>query len=112
MVAFFSPTCRPCQEKLPRFVEYARSLPDGRNRTLAVVVGEAERAASFVDVLSPVTRVVVEDRDGAVASAFEVKAYPTIVRVAPDEEHRLVVTADQVDLTPSAAASAVREGPA
>lgn len=98
IVAFFSPSCRPCQEKLPAFVEYARGLPGGRAQGLAVVAGDADEAAAFVAELGPVVRVVVEGAEGPVGTAFQVNAYPTVLRVSPDDAGRIVVTANQVAL--------------
>ncbi|MET7301346.1 hypothetical protein [Embleya sp. NPDC005575] len=106
LVAFFSPGCEPCREKLPRFVEHARTLPGGRDRVLAAVVGDAGEAAAFVAELSPFARVVVEaGPDDALGRAFRARSYPTLLRVAPDDAGRLVVTANRVDLGRSAAAA-------
>jgi thiol-disulfide isomerase/thioredoxin len=98
LVAFFSPTCQPCKEKLPHFVEFARNLPRGRDQVLATVIGDAELADELVTALQPVARVVVESGDGTVATAFKVKAYPTVLRVAPDGDRRVLVTSDRVEL--------------
>jgi len=98
VVAFFSPDCKPCRTKLPRFVEYARALPGGRTQAVATVVGSAAEAAEFVEQLSPVARVVVEEPDEAMATAFHVQAFPTLLRVAPDGDGRLVVTDNSVRL--------------
>ncbi|MEQ4301017.1 redoxin domain-containing protein [Plantactinospora sp. B6F1] len=97
LVAFFSPTCGPCKEKLPKFVEHVRALP-GRDRSLAVVVGDRDQAQAFVADLRPVTRVVVEAGDGALSSAFRARAYPTLLRVGRDDAGRLVVTANKVEV--------------
>ncbi|MFH9009632.1 hypothetical protein ACH4E5_41220 [Streptomyces afghaniensis] len=40
LLAFLSPNCEPCRAKLPELVAYAAAEPGGRDRTLAVVVGE------------------------------------------------------------------------
>ncbi|MFJ6937798.1 TlpA family protein disulfide reductase [Streptomyces sp. NPDC101132] len=106
LVAFFSPTCGPCRKKLPAFVAHARTLPGGRDAVLATVVGTPEAAAAFTEALAPVARVVVEEADGPVGAAFNATAYPTVLRVAPAADGRVLVTADQVDLgrVPQAAA--------
>src|SRR2546429_2115191 len=44
LVAFFTPGCAPCRERVPEFVEYASGVPVGRDRTLAGVVGAAGAA--------------------------------------------------------------------
>lgn len=100
LVAFFSPTCRPCQEKLPKFVDFAASFPGGREQVLATVVGEPEAAADMLERLRPVARVVHESsNEGAVSSAFDLKAFPVVLVVSPSSEHgRPIVTAEQIDL--------------
>lgn len=99
LVAFLSPGCAPCVEKLPGFVAHARSLPGGRRRVLAVVVGEPGEAAAFAAPLGPVAQVVVEEPNGALSRAFGVHSYPTLLRIGPDAEGRPVVTSNAVDLT-------------
>ncbi|MFJ8078416.1 TlpA family protein disulfide reductase [Streptomyces sp. NPDC096176] len=106
VVAFFSPTCGPCKEKLPRFVDFARGLAGGRESALAVVVGDVEEGAPFITELNPVVRVVVESGDGPLGSAFKVAAFPTLVRVAPDGAGKLVVTDNRIELGHPAAAAA------
>ncbi|MFF2013905.1 redoxin domain-containing protein [Streptomyces sp. NPDC058195] len=98
VVAFFSPTCQPCKEKLPKFTAYARSRPGGRSQVLAVVVGSAEEGAEFIERLSPVARVVAEDRQGPLHTAFGTAAYPTLLRVTAEDDGRLVVAENQIDL--------------
>ncbi|MEU4265997.1 TlpA disulfide reductase family protein [Streptomyces argenteolus] len=100
LVAFFSPNCTPCREKLPAFLAHARERSGGRRRVLAVVAGNAEGGERFVEALGPVALVVREDYDGPVGAAFKAQAYPTLLLVAPDAAGRLVVTADQVRLNP------------
>lgn len=105
LVGFFSPSCRPCREKLPDFVRLARS--GGRSRTLAVVVGDAEEAVPFVTELRSVARVVVEQSSAEpVGAAFKAAAYPTVLRVGADDDGRLVVRQDRVDLGRASVASA------
>ncbi|MBL1093450.1 MULTISPECIES: TlpA family protein disulfide reductase [Streptomyces] len=106
VVAFFSPNCEPCKEKLPQFAEYVRTRPGGRSRALAVVVGEGDAGAPFVTALSPIAHVVVEGQNGPLNSAFRTTSYPTVVRVAPDGGGRLVVTASHVELGRSAVSAA------
>ncbi|MFF3920224.1 TlpA disulfide reductase family protein [Streptomyces sp. NPDC001393] len=98
LVAFFSPTCEPCKAKLPRFVEYAAAMPHGRASVLAVVVGEADQAEDFVSRLAPVARVVVENHDGPLSTAFQAEAYPTVLMIADDDQGRPVVRSNRVDL--------------
>ncbi|MEU3414616.1 TlpA disulfide reductase family protein [Streptomyces sp. NPDC006658] len=105
LVAFFSPTCGPCQEKMPKFVEYVSALPGGRDRAVAVVVGKPEESAGFVDALSPVARVVRETPDGVLGAAFKARAYPLVLAVGADREGRVVVRRDQVALDRAAVAA-------
>ncbi|HWO63034.1 MAG TPA: TlpA family protein disulfide reductase [Umezawaea sp.] len=98
LVAFFSPNCRPCHEKLPSFLDHARAFPGGRRRVLVGVSGDGEAAQSLAESLATVARVVLEHHDGALATAFRTTAYPTVLAVAPDRSGRVVVTSDRVDL--------------
>ncbi|WP_327350916.1 TlpA family protein disulfide reductase [Streptomyces sp. NBC_01304] len=106
LVAFFSPTCGPCKDKLPKFVEYVRRGGIERDRVLVAVVGDPEESAGFIEQLRPVARVVSELSDGALGAAFQVKAFPTILRVAPDGAGGTVVTANDVRLDRPAALAA------
>ncbi|MEE4599187.1 hypothetical protein V2J94_46540 [Streptomyces sp. DSM 41524] len=105
LVAFFSPDCEPCRTKLPSFVEHARHHPDGRAGVLAVVIGDTVQSAGFVSELSPVARVVVEERDGALSAAFDTHSYPTILRVERAGDG-LVVADNQVRLDQPTSAAA------
>ncbi|SCL69880.1 TlpA family protein disulfide reductase [Micromonospora peucetia] len=97
LVGFFTPTCEACKEKLPKFAQFARR--HGRDRTMAVVVGTAERVTAQVATLREVARVVVEERnDGPVCSAFQVMAFPAVLSVGPDDNGRVVVIDDRVRL--------------
>ncbi|PNG20444.1 TlpA family protein disulfide reductase [Streptomyces cahuitamycinicus] len=101
LVAFFSPTCRPCKEKLPQFVEYARTVPGGRDRVVAAVVGDLDVNTEMVDTLRSVARVVVEkNNEEPLGTAFGVMGFPSVVRVAPDRNGRPVVEQDRVELLP------------
>lgn len=82
VVSFFTPGCKPCRDKLPRFVERAGAL-QGRRQVIAVVVaGSAEQryedeAQATAEQLSSVARVVRETPEGPCVSAFEVDAFPS-----------------------------------
>ncbi|MEU7133661.1 hypothetical protein [Streptomyces sp. NPDC046261] len=105
VVAFFSTTCGPCKEKLPKFVEYARSVPGGRARVIATVIGEGDEVAPMVAALRPVARVTTEDASGVMGEAFKVMAYPVVLKVNRTTDGRLLVMADQVDVDRPAVAS-------
>ncbi|MFE9613066.1 hypothetical protein [Streptomyces sp. NPDC006012] len=105
VVAFFAPDCRPCREKVPAFAQFARHVPGGRDRVLAVVVDAAGDGSLFADALGEVAQVVVETPDGPLSGAFQVRAFPTVLRVA--RQHGAVVVAENrlaAELTPAAAA--------
>lgn len=103
VVAFLSPDCRPCREKVPAFVEYARTVPGGPDQVLAVVVDAAGDGSLFADALGDVARIVVETPDGPLSDAFQVRGYPTVLRVARRGEV-LEVAANHLaaELTPAA----------
>lgn len=98
LFGFFSPTCEPCRDKLPRFVEFARQEPGGRSSVIATVVGDADETAEFVAELSDVAHVVVEESGGALATAFRIRALPSVLRADRDAEGRYVVVDDDVTL--------------
>ncbi|MFE0191450.1 TlpA family protein disulfide reductase [Streptomyces sp. NPDC058989] len=99
LVAFFAPGCRPCREKLPAFVDHARALPGGRAQVVAAVVGDPAESAAFVAELSPVARVVVEEGpDAPLSAAFRARSYPTLLRVSPDADGTVRVTANRMTL--------------
>ncbi|MFJ6572717.1 TlpA family protein disulfide reductase [Streptomyces sp. NPDC091292] len=98
LFGFFSPTCEPCRDKLPRFVEHARHEPGGRSSVIATVVGDADAAAEFVSELSEVAQVVVEDSDGVMGTALGIRAFPSVLRAEHAADGRLVVVDGDVAL--------------
>lgn len=103
VVAFFASDCRPCREKVPAFAEFARGVPGGPDQLLAVVVDAAGDGGLFADMLGEVAQVVVETPDGPLSNAFQVRAFPTILRVARRSE-AVVVAENQLaaELAPTA----------
>jgi thiol-disulfide isomerase/thioredoxin len=93
LVGFFSPSCAPCRERLPTFVEQARD----HEPVLAVVVAPEgdEGAPAVVDELRPVARVVREAPDGPLATAFGVHGFPAFALIGSDGE----VIASGIELT-------------
>jgi thiol-disulfide isomerase/thioredoxin len=82
VVGFFSPGCGPCEELLPRFVEYAASEAV---RVVAVVAAPDMQAGEMAAQLAPVARVVVEGAfGGPVSTAFGVRGYPALCVVDGD----------------------------
>ncbi|MFG3552161.1 TlpA family protein disulfide reductase [Streptomyces sp. NPDC047725] len=106
VVAFFSPHCEPCREKLPDFAQAARTVAGGAQKVVAVVVGDEPEARSFVDVLEPVANVVIEEPDGALSTAFQARAFPTVLQVGHDRRGRLVVTSEEPALSAGSPAAA------
>jgi thiol-disulfide isomerase/thioredoxin len=78
LVGFFSPGCAPCRERVPEFSAYAGRMPGGRDRTLAVVVGNGERGSQLASELKGVGHVVVEAPGGPVSTAFGVHGFPAL----------------------------------
>lgn len=82
LIGFFSPSCQPCRELMPRFIDHARQTSDA---VLAVVVaGSDEEATADVERLAEVARVVVEEPQAAIQSAFKVAGYPTLFMIGAD----------------------------
>ncbi|MBA2813238.1 redoxin domain-containing protein [Streptomyces sp. KM273126] len=106
LVAFFSPTCKPCQEKLPVFVAALADRPEDEERVLAVVVGDTETSAPMLASLASVVPTVHDAERGAVSSAFAVRAFPACARVGREADGRLVVTQTDVWPRPTVPAAA------
>jgi len=86
LVGFLSPSCGPCHERLPMFVEQARRHE--RGQVLAVVVAQDgdDGASTIVDDLVGVARVVREADGGPVSSAFDVHGFPAFAVIGPQGE--------------------------
>ncbi|MEU4174567.1 redoxin domain-containing protein [Streptomyces sp. NPDC026589] len=117
LVAFFSPTCEPCRDKLPGFVARYADRPEEARQVLAVVVNDSyssdeagdpyssheapdphgpgmsdEDAGSMAAALAAVVPTVQEPFGGPVTTALAVKAFPSCVRVGHSSDGGLVVT--------------------
>ncbi|MFH9688845.1 redoxin domain-containing protein [Streptomyces sp. NPDC017413] len=117
LVAFFSPTCEPCRDKLPGFVARYADRPDEARQVLAVVVNDSyssheardpqssheaadphgpgrpgEDAGAMAAALAAAVPTVQEPFDGPVTTAFAAKAFPSCVRVGHSPDGGLVVT--------------------
>ncbi|MER6914774.1 hypothetical protein ABT354_24130 [Streptomyces sp. NPDC000594] len=133
LVAFFSPTCAPCRDKLPGFVARYEGQPEEARKVLAVVVGDPvpsgsgdaheghdahedheghDHGASGADggamaaALAAVVPTVQEGYDGPVTKAFDAKAFPSCVRVGHGPEGGLMVT--EVGVWPRTPVAAAR----
>ncbi|MEO3816529.1 hypothetical protein [Plantactinospora sp. B24E8] len=100
LVGFFSPSCAPCREQAPRFVE--RATAAGPGRALAVAVGTPETVHDLVTLLEPVARVVVEVEDGPLHRAFGVQGYPAVCVL--DGDGRIGASGSVVDRLPELSA--------
>ncbi|WP_037679618.1 hypothetical protein [Streptomyces griseus] len=99
VVAFFTPGCKACGEKLPEFLAHAQDLPGGRRQAVAVVVGDEEdKTAAYAAQFASVARVVVEEHGGPISQAFSVIGFPSLLEVARDTRGVLVVTDDSVPM--------------
>lgn len=96
LLGFFSPDCAPCREWIPRFVQAAAELPQGRAQALAVVArdgtGNGDEVSDDVAALRRVAQVVVEPANGPVSRAFAVRGWPALCRVGEDG---IILTTDQ-----------------
>jgi len=79
LVGFFSAHCQPCHALVPRFCEEAREL--GRHNVLAVIGGADPE---LVEALTPVARVITEDIDGPVSTAFQNTWTPALYLLGTD----------------------------
>jgi thiol-disulfide isomerase/thioredoxin len=77
LIGFFSPSCAPCRQLLPEFVERAGRTSDP---VMAVVVsgGDDDAAAEF-ERLAAVAQVVREEPHGPLQKAFRVSGFPTVI---------------------------------
>ncbi|MEV0613649.1 TlpA disulfide reductase family protein [Nonomuraea sp. NPDC050404] len=83
LIGFFSPTCPPCKELLPRFIEQARLDP--ANALAIVVTGSDDKAADEVARLREVAHVVVEPlATGPLQQTLRVTGFPTLYVVGAD----------------------------
>jgi thiol-disulfide isomerase/thioredoxin len=102
VVGFFSPGCGPCEELLPRFVEYAASEAGGGRRVVAVVAASDAEAGEIAMQLAPVARVVLEGAfGGPVSAAFGVRGYPALCVV--DSDGTVTAGGSTVDALPATA---------
>jgi peroxiredoxin len=85
LVGFFSPSCKPCKERLPGFVQHAAGRPGGRDAVLAVVAGTREASVDYVEQLRAVATVVVEPDQGSVQKAFGVTGFPSFLLIRDGE---------------------------
>ncbi|TDC57174.1 hypothetical protein E1281_05930 [Actinomadura sp. KC345] len=77
LVGAFTPHCSACDERLPAFVDSAKTFPGGRDQVIAVVVGTDGEAATYRERLEPVARVVIEPpMTGEIGTALALTSFP------------------------------------
>lgn len=92
LVAFFSPACEACVEKVPAFAERAAERVGGRDKVITVVLGDGPDSEQLVDQLHAGTRAVVEPYDGPISRAFGVIGFPAYLIV--EKSHVIAASAD------------------
>lgn len=100
VVAFFSPRCPACRDRLPGFGDYVARQRLGRDSVLAVVVGDEAADSDFVAALSPLALVVTEPDGGAVSAAFQIAGFPAFCVL--DGQGRVVAAEHDPDHLPLA----------
>lgn len=83
LIGFFSPDCPACTERLPEFVSYAEAI-GGRQRALAVLIGEPGELIGLRRALDGTARTVIEPVFGEVATAFSVIGYLAVCLLGED----------------------------
>jgi hypothetical protein len=78
IVGFLSPSCRPCREALPNFVEHVRT---SGGDALAVVLADGTDSDDMVQALESAVRVMVEPPQGPISQAFAVRGTPAFILV-------------------------------
>jgi hypothetical protein len=77
LVGALAPGCSACEEKLPEFIDHARTFSGGRDQVIAVVVGSEDETEAYRERLEPVARVVVEPpMSGALGTALRLGSFP------------------------------------
>jgi hypothetical protein len=89
LIGFFSVGCPACEKQLPEFKRYARSIPGGASRAVAIISGN-DGAADFARELEGVAAVVLEPPRGSVQQAMSVSVFPMFYLL--DADGRVQVT--------------------
>lgn len=85
VIGFFSPGCAPCHDQIPAFAAFARALPGGADRALAVISGrhgprgQDGSADDFARQLADIAHVVREPSAAAAAAALAVSGFPSFI---------------------------------
>lgn len=111
VIAFFSPGCLPCNEQVPAFSAFTRTLSADAARPLAFICdghgparGQDGGADHLADQLADVAHVVREPSAGVAAAALAVTGFPSFILL--DAGGRIVAGAHAVAGIARIAASA------
>jgi hypothetical protein len=83
VVAFFSPGCSVCPERVPAFVEYLASNTVARESVLAVIEG-TDGEAPYQRTLAEVAQVCTGTDGDVVNEAFKAQGYPAFCLLDTD----------------------------
>jgi hypothetical protein len=83
VVAFFSPHCSVCPERVPSFVEYLTSNAIARDSVLAVIEGN-DAEAPYQSAIAEVARVCTGPDGDLVSVAFKAQGYPAFCLLDAD----------------------------
>ncbi|MEU6033842.1 hypothetical protein ABZ801_00370 [Actinomadura sp. NPDC047616] len=100
LIGFLSTGCRPCEEAMPQFIDYAAGFPGGREHVFAVVTGPPEQVEEYRSRLADIAQVISELPDGPVQSAFALDGSPAFGIL--DDNHVVTISTRKVSDLPAA----------
>ncbi|MDW4903361.1 hypothetical protein RB625_33670 [Streptomyces californicus] len=78
LLGVFAYGCTSCHERIPEFLSFVAAQDYRRDQVLVILVGKTADFTEELPLLDPIATVVVERRQGPVARALGVKAYPAL----------------------------------
>ncbi len=84
LTGVFAYGCSSCHERIPEFISLIKSQGFDRDRVLVILVGKHADFTEELPLLDPIATVIVEGRQGPVARALGVKAYPALAVIGAD----------------------------
>ena len=101
LLGFFAPGCRPCHETLPEFVAAADAVTSSDGRALAIVSAyDNEDPEPMLSQLRDHEVVMLSDPGSSLLTAFQVRAFPTVIRF---ESGKAVATGHEAVKVPAPA---------
>jgi hypothetical protein len=79
LIAFLSVGCSACSAQLPLLASYIARERIDPTRSLVFVSGDPDGVSDYATRASAFARVVVEDANGALTTAFGIRAFPTVL---------------------------------